>query len=397
MDPSGSEPGKIEPVTSQNRIPGPCAIHPLKTRPRVSVNILTRDSESRLGRVLLEAASYADEVLVGVDAVSADGTFDIAASHADQVYRFSHSGRLADARMLVFRFASCDWILSLDDDESMEPAFDSILPNLLVEQRATHFWFPRKWIVNTDPCEYLHASPWFPDWQLRLFRNDATLVWKPPQPHSGYRVQGPGLFEGRAGILHFEPILCTGELRQKKLATYRETGGVPAAEIYYSTPPENVRRHAKPREAVAPASRPPLRRVHPGVEMPPPATPLWQSHILHVDLAPLAHPGEILPVTVLALNTGRLTWAPFYMGRSAQIRVGSHLYNEQGEMLQWDLSRLEVGTYTRPGEIATFLGSVEAPAAPGRYLLEWDLVSECECWFAELGSTTLRMPVVVAG
>lgn len=396
MAPSGSEPATAESVKPPGSASGRCAIHPLKSRPRLTVNILTRDSESHLGRVLLEASSYADEVLVGVDTASVDGTFDIAATHADQVYRFSHTGRLAAARMLVFRYASGDWILSLDDDETMEPLFDSIIPELLAEKRATHFWFPRKWVVSTDPCEYLHAPPWFPAWQLRMFLNDATLVWKPPQPHSGYRVQGPGLFESRAAILHLEPVLCTGERRQKKLELYRELGGVAAAELPYATPPDDVRRPATLREPLAQAWRAPLRRLHPGVAAPDPAQALWKSHVLYVDLSPQARPAEVMPVIVQARNTGRLTWAPFYMGRSAHIRLGYHLYTNEGEMIQWDFTRLDLGGYTRPGEIATFLGCIQAPSTPGHYLLEWDLVSENEYWFADVGSVVLRTPLAVA-
>jgi len=43
------------------------AVHPLKSRPRLTVNVLTRNSENRLKRLLDEAAAFADEVLVGVD------------------------------------------------------------------------------------------------------------------------------------------------------------------------------------------------------------------------------------------------------------------------------------------------------------------------------------------
>ena len=36
--------------------------------------------------------------------------------------------------------------------------------------------------------------------------------------------------------------------------------------------------------------------------------------------------------------------------------------------------------------VATF----QAPSLPGDYIIEWDMISEFECWFAECGSSTLR-------
>jgi hypothetical protein len=57
-------------------------------RPRLSVNILTRESESRLARVVAEVSSFADEILIGVDADSSDRTYEVACGLADIVYRF---------------------------------------------------------------------------------------------------------------------------------------------------------------------------------------------------------------------------------------------------------------------------------------------------------------------
>jgi hypothetical protein len=36
-----------------------------------------------------------------------------------------------------------------------------------------------------------------------------------------------------------------------------------------------------------------------------------------------------------------------------------------------------------------------APAISGRYLTEWDMVSEHECWFAQCGSEVACVPLHV--
>ena len=373
------------------------AIHPVRSRPRLTVSILTKDSEDRLERLLYECSNYADQVLVGVDAESVDGTFAVAREHADLVYQFSHSGRLAAARMLPFEYATGDWILSIDDDESMEPSFDMLLPALLAKGSVTHYWFPRKWIVSTDPWERLDGPLWFPDWQLRLFRNDKALVWKPARPHSGYSVQGPGYYEIGASILHFEPIVRDPQFRDRKRKHYRELGADAREDDQFNfgadTPRASAGTGPRPRltARARAAARVVARTVHHTTT---PSAP-WKSTIERVDLPGSARAGEPLIAEVCATNSGRVAWTPFYGGRSAEIQLGYHLLDAEGELIQWDLPRCPVLTFVGPGESATFLYSIDAPAAAGRYLLEFDFVSEFECWFATCGSSTLQVSLTV--
>src|ERR1700752_3897656 len=105
----------------------------MKTRPSLTVNILTRASCDRLTRLVSEISPFADEILIGVDAESTDGTFDLACSLADLVYGFRLPGTLSPARMLAFDYATGDWILSLDDDESLQENFVEFLPGLLAD------------------------------------------------------------------------------------------------------------------------------------------------------------------------------------------------------------------------------------------------------------------------
>ena len=94
-------------------------------------------------------------MLIGVDASSTDRTAEIAYQLADIVYKCQRSAECHLARMLVFNYATGDWILFRDDDEETEMTFDRILPELMRDPNATHYHFPRKWIVTLDPCEYV--------------------------------------------------------------------------------------------------------------------------------------------------------------------------------------------------------------------------------------------------
>jgi len=48
-----------------------------------------------------------------------------------------------------------------------------------------------------------------------------------------------------------------------------------------------------------------------------------------------------------------------------------------------------------PGEITKLTLTVNAPAAPGDYLLESDMLQEGVSWFGLTGSPTVRLPVEV--
>jgi LPS sulfotransferase NodH len=376
------------------------AIH--TSRPRLTVSIITKNSEARLPRLLDEISAYADQIVVGVDATSTDGALDVAAAGADVIYQFNlpQPGQLAPARMLPFKYATGDWILSLDDDEGMETSFEALLPELLSAPGVTHHHFKRKWVVSEDPAEYLHAAPWHPNWSRRLFRNDASLVWKPPIVHSQYYIVGPGHYEDRTSILHFEPLLCTPQERLEKVEAYRMAGAATTSEDYYALSAERPRRPVSLRQTRPPAARRRDGTVDPVVhELITPTLAPWGSTIVSANLADTAVAGRSLLATVEVKNTGVLAWAPSYAQWPTQewpmVRLSYHLLDAEGALVERDGERIVLNRYVPPGGSITFVEEFVAPAAPGDYIIEWDMLSEGDCWFAECGGVTLRTALKV--
>ena len=370
--------------------------------PRLTVNVLARNAQARLPRLLAELPAYADEILVGVDASSDDRTLEIASDYADVVYRFHlpRPGQLSPARALPFDYATGDWILSIDDDESMEPTFDALVGSLMAAPNVTHYYFPRKWIVADDPYAYVDAPPWFPNWAPRLFRNDRSLVFKPAGAHTMYHLLGPGFYEERTAIHHFEPLWCTPKQRAAKVAAYRNAGATEASETYYEIPHDAPRRPVTPREPALPV----VRRagvVHDAIrEAAAPEHPPWAASFERVEMPATMRPGEVALVRVTVRNTGVLTWAPTYAQWPANqwpmLRLTYHLYAGDGGEIDYEGNhRTLLPRVVVPGEAVTFVDTFVAPTTAGDYVVAWDMLSEGHLWFSQIGSAVHAHPLTV--
>jgi len=360
--------------------------------------VLTRNSGPRLARLLDEVSSFADEILVGVDAGSTDNTLDVAIERADKVFRFRHSGQMAPARMLPFRYASGDWILSLDDDESIDDNFDALLGGLMTNDLVTHYWFKRKCVVSLNPCEYVHGLPWYPDWQLRMFRNDIRLVWKPPIPHSGYNVLGIGCREERASIFHFEPLIVTDEARRAKVLAWREAGATSSTESRWPPAPDIPRRPARLRSRAAPPDR--TRKAICDMEIHEASTPpasLWRAEIVRCDHPQIVPPNTPFLMQTVVRNVSDLAWFPGTTAfRSTDLKLSCHIRTDRGKLVKFDGPRFPIPRIVWPGEEVTFACVFPRLKRPGKYLIEWDMVNDGKGWFKEFGCGTLVSRIDVA-
>jgi tRNA (mo5U34)-methyltransferase len=102
--------------------------------------------------------------------------------------------------------------------------------------------------------------------------------------------------------------------------------------------------------------------------------------------------GEVLRFHVSALNTGYARWlreGAAVTGNGA-VHLAAHLHDENEEVI----SRYCAGAFLprdiAPGENVEIEIALRAPDSPGKYLLEFDLVSENLAWFEDLGSVVLR-------
>jgi SAM-dependent methyltransferase len=107
--------------------------------------------------------------------------------------------------------------------------------------------------------------------------------------------------------------------------------------------------------------------------------------------------GEEATFRVTATNAGTAVWQPHGSGLGG-VSLGAHLYDEHGVILRhsyhWESLTPGDGAAVAPGESVVREAIVPAPA-PGRYLLEFDLVAADVVWFGLNGSATPRVELEV--
>jgi ubiquinone/menaquinone biosynthesis C-methylase UbiE len=103
--------------------------------------------------------------------------------------------------------------------------------------------------------------------------------------------------------------------------------------------------------------------------------------------------GESITLQAVVKNNSSATWLPRSAGLGA-VQLGCHVYESNGKIFHhsyhWEVLTPGDGRPIMPDETVEF--EVNLPPLPrGRYILEFDMVSNDVCWFALNGSPTVRV------
>jgi tRNA (mo5U34)-methyltransferase len=107
--------------------------------------------------------------------------------------------------------------------------------------------------------------------------------------------------------------------------------------------------------------------------------------------------GEEISFTLRVENAGLARWPARGAGADGRgaVHLGSHLLRADEEEVAWDYARADLPHDLAPGESVRVEISARAPSEPGRYVVEFDMVTEHIAWFEDFGSGTLRHELVV--
>ncbi len=118
----------------------------------------------------------------------------------------------------------------------------------------------------------------------------------------------------------------------------------------------------------------------------------WSAR-LRVGTVPKTIYGEATFAVSLELrNTGSRAWPS--TGADA-VQVAYHWLGRRGSIVVWDGQRTAISASVPPGGSTNVSAVVAVPATPGRYRLEFDLVSRASRWFSQQGWVPTAVAVTV--
>lgn len=199
--------------------------------------IATLNGGSRLEPALRNLRKVVDELVVGVDDKTTDQSRVIAEKFADKTIDLKHAGFVEAYYQQLINACSGDWLINLDDDERLagdwRPEVVQKLMNFSVDHHSVAI--PRRWLT-ADKQQFISSHPWFPDLQIRMFRNDPERIKIKAEIHSNIDVDGEVIVLNRQfidhHIFHFENL----EQRKKKVEKYIALKGEQGSFYYFYLP-----------------------------------------------------------------------------------------------------------------------------------------------------------------
>lgn len=378
---------------------------------RLSVCCMTVDPPGRVAASLGLLRDVADEIVVAADSRVSAGELGAYEGVADRVVRFDFREPVDRPRGWLARQCRGEWILWIDGDEVPSRALVEALPELVESDDVVQHLVARRWLYPTAD-EWLAEPPWWPDFQVRLVRNDATLA-PPAELHAGIAPVLPARHV-EAPMYHLDCVVTDEATRRAKAARYTAAtpkppqayGGGNLDEVLY-VPEEWAHRELRPvpdedrvwiEKVLAADTLDPAATTTSNT--PTPAPPVVAPEEIDAvaslrDLPESAYraglalfepgdvrlaPGERRPLYVRVENRGVARW-PWGWDQEPHIRVSYHWRTPAGEVSVYDGVRSALPGWLNPSESALVPVWVEAPAAEGDWVLEIDLVHEHVRWF----------------
>ena len=136
----------------------------------LSVVIITLNEENNIERCI-ESVPFAKEIIV-VDSGSTDRTRELAEGLGAKVIHQEWLGYGAQKKFATGK-ATCAWVLSLDADEWLSEALqDEINQVITCDGMGFLVYSMRRLSQYMD--KWIYHGGWFPDWQMRLFKNGSA-------------------------------------------------------------------------------------------------------------------------------------------------------------------------------------------------------------------------------
>ena len=163
---------------------------------KLSVGILTFNSERRIREVLNSVKGIADEIVV-LDSGSQDRTVEIAESSGARVF-FRKFDNFVNQKNHLLSLCRGEWVLFIDDDEVVSNELAEEIKRLKSEGAPADGYYLN---VLTNYLGKWIRHAWYPDWHLRLAKRE-KCQWVGDGVHESLKVNGKvGYLKG--DLLHY--------------------------------------------------------------------------------------------------------------------------------------------------------------------------------------------------
>jgi hypothetical protein len=342
-----------------------------------------------LREILEPVRAIADEIVLCAGGPLSEEDLGCYADVADRLFVLEEFGHVE--RHLAWLHAQCsgDWILRLDGDEVPSEALLEAIAEVVRDPLLQGAYVPRAHVHPTT-ATFIAGQPWWPDYQLRLYRNDGLLRF-PGTLHSGAERTLPARML-EAPLYHLSLLLTDDSARIARSERYellrpglRAPTGIPANDMLFPerypwvpTAPVPAADRRRLEEVVA-AGGPPRGGGPEPVAVPlADADAFWTGRTvgkagldaevsLFGPLQPLA-PGERREWHVRVRNTGTETW-PWDASLAPYVHLVSRIATSGDEVAEaWHVDFLM--EWMTPGTEAIIAVLPAAPEAEGRHVLE---------------------------
>jgi glycosyltransferase involved in cell wall biosynthesis len=174
--------------------------------------IITLNEEQNIKDCILSLQQICNEIIV-VDSESTDKTCEIAEDFGAKVYIQPYLGD-GFQKNVGLEYASNQWVFSLDADERLTPELVKLINDL--DLNNTPYWGYAVRRRNYIGSRWIRRCGWYPDYLVRLFRQD-KLRHSKTQQHASVPCENTHKLQ--ADIIHYA-YNTIGELFSKPARNY---------------------------------------------------------------------------------------------------------------------------------------------------------------------------------
>ena len=283
------------------------------------------------------------------------------------------------------RMCGSDWAFMIERDEQLCPEWrQGSWRRILETTQCTHFWCPRRWVVSGG--RYITADPWWPDFQLRLFRNNVPGATFPTRLHDAINIPGPPGYLRNLGIHHHVLWLCSRAMREDRVRYYEQLRPAGALGHYYL--PELY--HPPEASLPEPAKLDVDREI---ISM----DKLTSENIskIALDVSNVPREEKASALFWLDAQVTNATNQPLYPLGPYPVLLAYHwMEKTTHRMVVFDGDRS--GLFPGLGAKTTgqYPMKIIAPDQPGEYILQTTIVQDGNCWFENIRPEILQEFVI---